>query len=800
MAHFVVLFCLVISTATATTPVVNETDDSIIPTAPATSVPRRCPPNEELKLRGSCPPDSCDMLYMSVLCIANQTKELLCTCKPGYLRRNTTCVPEDRCLPPECAHDPNAIRGCGNRCGKTCADYNTTQVCKNNVCHVNGCDCRDGFVYDQNTKKCVKPEQCTKQCKGSYEIYIDCPAGQCKAKTCDDLVNPPGCPRIKPPCPGGCVCKHGYLRDKSGNCIPKEQCPCLQCKKKNERWSNCVIGECVPRTCEDVGYPVSCPDIIGPCAGGCTCIEGFVRNCTGDCIDMKNCPSCGGDPNAVSGCGNTCGNTCARLYTNNSDLICPEYCEYNGCDCKPGYRLLTNNTESKKCVPEKECPKPACGVNEQYYCGTSCPEASCVNPTPPTCVNKKCKLGCFCKKGFVRDSNNICVPVNKCTKCKGPHERLISCPAGQCIPKTCKDLIIPPGCPRVLPPCPDGCICEEGYLRDANGKCIKKSLCPKASCKANETYVLCAVKCPDKYCPKIDGPQPVCDPPKPCPPGCICKVNYRYDQSGKCILASECPPLKCKDPNAIWDSCPSACLNEQCEATNSPPVTCNTLLLNCNPRCVCKPGYFKHPETGLCVPAKECPGVCKDPNASWKNCRDPCPGTCQNTKPICLNKACSPGCQCNEGYVLSKLGKGGKCVKIETCADYAHCPANQTFVHCTFKCPQVMCPKSDQTILCKPPRDCPGGCGCKPYYRYDANGNCIKAADCPPVECTRTHEAWTCKHIGDWENCDERYNSPPFWPGDPDDCEPKCACEKGYWRNPQTNKCVTENECPPITE
>lgn len=800
MAHFVVLFCLVISTATAT-PVVNDTDDSIIPTAPATSVSRRCPPNEELKLRGSCPPDSCDMLYMSVLCIANQTKELLCTCKPGYLRRNTTCVPKDRCLPPECAHDPNAIRGCGNRCGKTCADYNnTTQVCKNNVCHVNGCDCRDGFVYDQNTKKCVKPEQCTKQCKGSYEIYIDCPAGQCKAKTCDDLVNPPGCPRIKPPCPGGCVCKHGYLRDKSGNCIPKEQCPCLQCKKKNERWSNCVIGECVPRTCEDVGYPVSCPDIIGPCAGGCTCIEGFVRNCTGDCIDMKNCPSCGGDPNAVSGCGNTCGNTCARLYTNNSDLICPEYCEYNGCDCKPGYRLLTNNTESKKCVPEKECPKPACGVNEQYYCGTSCPEASCVNPTPPTCVNKKCKLGCFCKKGFVRDSNNICVPVNKCTKCKGPHERLISCPAGQCIPKTCKDLIIPPGCPRILPPCPDGCICEEGYLRDANGKCIKKSLCPKASCKANETYVLCAVKCPDKYCPKIDGPQPVCDPPRPCPPGCICKVNYRYDQSGKCILASECPPLKCKDPNAIWDSCPSACLNEQCEAANSPPVTCNTLLLNCNPRCVCKPGYFKHPETGLCVPAKECPGVCKDPNASWKDCSDPCPGTCQNTKPICLNKACSPGCQCNEGYVLSKLGKGGKCVKIETCADYAHCPANQTFVHCTFKCPQVMCPKSDQTILCKPPRDCPGGCGCKPYYRYDANGNCIKAADCPPVECTRTHEAWTCKHIGDWENCDERYNSPPFWPGDPDDCEPKCACEKGYWRNLQTNTCVTENECPPITE
>ncbi|XP_047985282.1 zonadhesin-like isoform X2 [Leguminivora glycinivorella] len=732
MARFVFLFCFVISTATATTPVIDETDDSVVPNVPAKSIPRRCPPNEELKRRGSCPPDSCDMLYLSVLCIANQTQELLCTCKSGYLRRNTTCVPEDRCLPPECADDPNAKRGCGNRCGKTCADYNSNKICKDDVCNLYGCDCKDGYIYDQNKKRCVKPGQCTKQCKGAHEIYIDCPAGQCNAKTCDDLVNPPGCPRIKPPCPGGCVCEDGYLRDSNGKCIPKEQCPSLQCKKKNERWSNCLIGECVPKTCEEVGYPVACPDIIGPCAGGCTCIEGFVRNCKGECIDMKSCPT------------------------------------------------------------------PQCGANEQYYCGTSCPEASCVNPMPPTCVNKKCKLGCFCKKGFVRNYNNTCIPVNKCPKCKGPHEKLISCPVGQCNPKTCKDLIIPPGCPRVIPPCPDGCVCEEGYLRDANGKCIKQSLCPKPSCKANETYVNCGVKCPNIYCPKVDGPQPVCDPPRDCPPGCICKVNYRYDQSGRCILASECPALKCKDPNAVWDSCPSACLDEQCEAADSPPVTCNTLLLNCNPRCVCKPGYFKHPKTGLCVPAKECPNVCKDPNASWKDCRSTCPGTCENTKPLCISDKCSPGCECSEGYVLSKKGKGGKCVKIETCADYVHCPGNQTFVPCTFKCPQVLCPDSDQTLLCKPPRDCPGGCGCKQYYRYDADGNCIKSSDCPPVECTRPHEVFKCKRAGDWENCDERYNSPPIWGGDPDDCEPKCVCEDGYWRHPDTKTCVKKDECPPI--
>ncbi|XP_073958047.1 zonadhesin-like isoform X2 [Choristoneura fumiferana] len=965
---------------------------------PPISVPRKCPENEVLKSRTACPPDTCDSIYLSFLCVANQTETVMCTCKEGYLRTNSTgvCVPVDRCLPPECANDPNAKRGCGNRCKKTCADYNDTKkVCKNNVCKLFGCDCQDGFVYDENVQKCVKPSQCTKQCKKPHERYSACFLGECIPKTCNDLGKPIACPSIADPCAGGCICEEGYVRDCNGDCIEKIKCPscggdpnaqsgcgnpcgktcdsrgvnkselfcpqycetngcdcrpgflldtdakkCVpekscpkpnQCKKPNERYSDCLLGECVPKTCDDLGKPIACPDVAGPCGGGCICTKGFVRNSNGDCIDKLTCPSCGGDPNAQSGCGNPCGKTCDSRGVNKSELICPQYCNTNGCDCRPGFLL---DTDAKKCVPEKSCPKSSqCkGRNEVY---SSCPAGQCgpktcdnlINPAPCPRVIPPCPGGCICQEGYLRDSNGTCIEKNKCPKqckkpnerytdcllgecvpktcddlgkpiacatvaapcaggcicaegfvrnkngdcidkfkcpscggdpnaqsgcsnpcgktcasrapnvaqiacplyceyngcdckkgflldtdsnkcvpenscpkpsqpqCKGPHEVYNSCPIGQCGPKTCDNLINPPPCPRIIPPCPGGCICKEGYLRDSNGICIEKNKCPQLACSSNQTYVSCSVNCPDKYCPENDQPQPVCDPPRNCPPGCTCKINYKLNKSGQCILASECPPINCTRQNEEYNSCPSDCSTDRCEDADTPPAVCNTLLLNCQPKCVCKKNHYRN-QDGLCVPAKDCPSVCKDPNAEWKDCKDTCPGTCQNTRPNCVSKACVAGCQCKDGYVLSK--PGGECVKIDTCADYANCGANQTFVFCTFKCPQVMCPDTDQTILCKPPRDCPGGCGCKPNYRYNADGECILSSDCPPVKCTRPNEEWSpCRSEYDWERCDDRYNSPPIVGDDDATCNPRCTCIKGYFKN-NAYKCVPEKECPPI--
>ncbi|XP_063616228.1 zonadhesin-like [Cydia splendana] len=364
-------------------------------------VPPPCPKNEVRRCQNTCPPDGCITLYAAFDCIANQTCVNGCYCKDDYLRigRNGPCVPRDQCPPMDCVSDPNARRGCGDKCGKTCADYNSNPICPKRPCKNDGCDCKEGHIHDTNQDKCVLPKDCTKPCK------------------------------------------------------------------PHERWSPCLMGECVAKTCEDLGKPLTCPaNAVYPCPGGCICDYGYVRAKNGTCVDAKTCPCCGGDPNAQTGCGNPCGKTCASLNVNKSDIMCPQYCEVNGCDCKEGY-LLDDDAKPPRCVLIKDCPKPPnkCGKNEEYYCGPSCPdsEATCSKPNPPTCINKRCEFKCFCKNGYVRDdkNGNVCIPADKChieATCSKPN---------------------PPTC--INKRCEFKCFCKKGYVRDdKNGNvCIPADKC-----------------------------------------------------------------------------------------------------------------------------------------------------------------------------------------------------------------------------------------------------------------------------------------------------------------------------------
>lgn len=61
-----------------------------------------------------------------------------------------------------CGGDPNAESGCGGNCGRRCSDYKKEDVACPLICMLNGCDCREGYVFDDNINKCVRPEDCSK--------------------------------------------------------------------------------------------------------------------------------------------------------------------------------------------------------------------------------------------------------------------------------------------------------------------------------------------------------------------------------------------------------------------------------------------------------------------------------------------------------------------------------------------------------------------------------------------------------------------------------------------------------------
>ncbi|XP_026328618.1 uncharacterized protein LOC113236672 [Hyposmocoma kahamanoa] len=117
--------------------------------------------------------------------------------------------------------------------------------------------------------------------------------------------------------------------------------------KKNERYVKCPSLLCQPQSCDQLGYPIACPiqGADGECPGkpGCICIDGYLRNDKGICVPQKQCPSCGGDPNAESGCGQNCGRRCSNYKQSN--VVCPLICQINGCDCKKGYKFDMQDCE-----------------------------------------------------------------------------------------------------------------------------------------------------------------------------------------------------------------------------------------------------------------------------------------------------------------------------------------------------------------------------------------------------------------------------------------------------------------------
>ncbi|KAJ2947537.1 hypothetical protein O0L34_g17325 [Tuta absoluta] len=697
---------------------------------PQPPTPPTCPANEYYyNCVPYCPPGRVCAAVLEPGC------EPGCKCKQGYERNGTgKCVLVSQPpTPPTCPANEyyyNCVPYCPP--GRACAAV-LEPGCEP------GCKCKQGYERNGSGKCVLIPQPPTPPTCPANEYYYNCVPYCPPGRACAAV--------LEPGCEPGCKCKQGYERNGSGGCVLIQN----TCNA-NETYVQCQF-DCPTIFCPTNEYSslIACSPPY-PCPPGCVCSGENVRRRSQEdrtCIPIEECPAvnCSKPHEVWDYCPSSClAENCEDA--NKPQSVCYEkrrYCQPK-CICEKDYY----RNASGICVPASECLQNTCGANELYsQCSVDCPTVFCpenefyglIACDPPY----PCPSGCSCKANFKRLSqkNRTCVPDNECppVNCSSPNEMWDYCPSA-CLAEKCEDMNKPVSvCTEERPYCRPKCVCDKGHYKNSNGTCVPASKCPKPKCEGNQTEVYCPTFiCPNRFCPVGDDQtQIACKPPRDCPSGCGCDIPYRYrsEEDLSCVLAEDCPPQECTRPNEEWDPCPQ-CLVESCADADVPQTgICNTLIHNCEPKCVCKKGYFRN-DNQTCVSKEEC------------------------SKPKC------------EG--------------------------NQTEVYCpTFKCPNRFCPVGDdQTqIACKPPRDCPSGCGCDIPYRYrsEEDLSCVLAEDCPPQECTRPNEEWDpCPQCLAESCADADVPQTGICNTLIHNCEPKCVCKKGYFRN-DNQTCVSKEEC-----
>uniref|UniRef100_E2J6Q3 Hypothetical secreted protein n=1 Tax=Hyalomma rufipes TaxID=72862 RepID=E2J6Q3_HYARU len=192
------------------------------------------------------------------------------------------------------------------------------------------------------------------------------------------------------------------------------------------------------------------------------------------------------------------------------------------------------------------------------------------------------------------------------------------------------------------------CVCQNGYVRNAWGHCIKESECMQCIYKRNVDYNQCSTACP-----LVCGQRPPSVCTMQCVIGCACAPGFvLLHRNGPCISIRQCV-TECPRRNQYFTPCRSPC-----------PATCaNPFPSNCpeycaGEGCVCKPGFLAlHLKPLVCVRPEQCPGfsgTCRGKNQVYTTCMSRCPATCWDKEPPMCAAVCSgTGCVCKPGFVIA---------------------------------------------------------------------------------------------------------------------------------------------------
>lgn len=691
-----------------------------------------------------------------------------CFCREGYVRdRHFKCVPIEKC---EVCGANEEFLELGSNC-LTCKNWKYPSECAN-APKKPGCYCKENYVRNRKGE-CVLKDSCdgkehhVPKCDDN-EQYL--PYGW-DCDVCDGKGDASCIIREKK----GCYCLEGFVRNRYGRCVSKNQCqsdPSKNCGK-NEIFKQSGIDCLTCQNYQDVECPVKNQ-------ADCYCIDGHVRNHRGECVPVKQCKKddhkhCGAYE-LYKPAGYDCA-TCENYqYVKCPLLLTPD------CYCINGYV----RNKKGRCVSTDKCDNTTtpCGKNEiQKPTGYDC----------ATCTNYKyvkCPLileqACYCKSGFVRNSKGECVDLNTCVDIGEPPQECnvneTYCKSGNDC-KTCKN---PTGanCNESNKP---GCYCSTGYVRDDHGICIKATDCtevPPPTCPDGEVYNNCGTACPDT-CENYQDTGRVCT--EQCVKGCFCPEGQVRNSEGKCILPDKCPeqPTECPD-GEIYKNCGTAC-PDTCENYQDTDRECTE---QCVKGCFCPDGKVRN-DNGKCVLPEECddtPTECPTGEV-YKECGTACPKTCENyqdTDHVCID-LCVKGCFCPDGQVRNE---DGKCVFPQECEEPPEeCPPGEVYNECGSACP-LTCDNYKN-----PDRNCIAvcvkGCFCPPGKVRNSAGKCVPPKQCDN-KCNKKNEVY--KTCGCDEDCLSAYNNRTLC--DEEICRIGCFCKDGYVRNPATKECIRKDLCP----
>ncbi|CAJ0586338.1 unnamed protein product, partial [Mesorhabditis spiculigera] len=394
-------------------------------------------------------------------------------------------------------------------------------------------------------------------------------------------------------------------------------------------------------------------------------------------------------------------------------------------------------------------PSGKCPANSTFTeCSTMC-EPKCGAEIMISCIEICGPAKCQCNAGFKRNTDGACLLAADCPAggltC-GKNEQVDQCGAacepqcGQTEPMMCPAICLPPACR-----------CKAGFFRSVDGSCVAQASCPAnattkclAKCSAGQKCVLQEVQCVRAPC----NPVPTCVPDDDTPK---CLARCRAGQ--RCVLQqviykrAPCNPV----PTCVPENGATGCAAVSCMVGQSCVVGADG--------------------TGRCVQQPTDRNCGR--NEFFNTCTG-CEATCENRQPICNKMCVQPGmCRCSQGFFR---GNDGFCITAEQCDLQGASSAP------TLSCATVLChPDSPRCVetpsgpQCVAPNDTsatsatPGSANqqCGKNEFFNGCGGCEdKCGQTGPVACPMI-----CRLEG------------------------ACRCQSGFFRDPNTNECVTKDQC-----